>query len=710
MAEQVKFGANVNEVGINTALSQYAERKAQDVAVDRFDYGKAFNEGTKVALAYKDAEDKSDTAQAKADYLELITSSDYRDTDSVGKAELIEKMYDVSTDTSEAYKSSLLSYSAGEYGRQYEARNEIEVNAKYNTMPSYFEASGQDPETFVAQEVAKDPRLNPAQVRDSIILGKFQKWGTDIMSIDIDLRSDDVGVLSKNIALAEQQLGDALKQIEEEKKPFKNPKFLTTKEKKAQAMVEQEERGLMQVAKQKQEEIKEAHYAIRALGVQSKYRLTPEQMNPHIDATASNEYASMKAKKEYYDKYQERKEADVYTYQNPIGQRKGALPDNSIVKEERQDQVTSTLINTWNKGDMVNFVRIADNEGTLAKDMGQSVIMQFNSAETNEELQALTRQLKTMEIQPSGSRVMRNMFTDKEYARIKGLEYLSIARPGEDLATLRSYMDQRLQDTSKVEFDPDTFSDIQTYARKLGSRGYAYLETMNTLQQIDPSIAEDKYEEIYKTFNQTIGEHNGIKVDTSIAPNPSDASLNPERADALQNEQFNVTPTSKTYLHDDIVVAKDEFGGQVEVRRVTNVNDVVDKVEMEETKRERSREEEAMEAPVGSWDRAKAGIKATFKSGVRTASDKVSRGLISVKDFFKSLDPTTDKTMPKNMKSQLSLETVQELQDELVIELPEDFSMLSKTDQLQVRQAIEKNKVEYKLLEQYKTKLRQGEM
>jgi len=714
MAEQVRFGADLNSINVNTEMAQVTSDKAKNVRVDRFDFGKAFDEGAELAVAFKDTQNKVDANQAQVDYTQLVLSPEYRDTNGVGRAELLENFYDEHRESSEAYKASLLSTSASEYARQYEARNLIETNAKYNTMPSYFEASGMDPETFVAQEVAKDPRLNPAQVRDSIILAKFQKWGTDIMSIDIDLKSDDVNVLSKNIALAEQQLGDALKQIEEEKKPFQNPKFLTTKEKKAQAMVEQEERALMLIVKQKQEEIKEAHYAIRALAVQSGYRgITPEQMAPHIDATSPNSYTAMKDKKDFTEKFEERKEADLDLINNPIGQRKGPSPHNSLVKEERPKLVTATLMNLWNKGDVVNFVRIADNEEEYAKDMGTIIVKQFNSAKTTEELEKIQAIIKQIEVQPSGARVLRTMISDDEYIRMKKLEQATILRPTEDLVKLRAWVDQKEQTIGDVPINPDDWGTYIKRASSLGDQGIAYLNMMKHLNSLDPKQAKEKEAEVYKKFKGNIKTVNGVQVDTSFAPSPADASLNPELAEDLIDEQFVNKPSKKVYFKGGIVMAVDEFAGQVELRKVTDVNEVVDRLEMEKAKRSRKTEEEGMDAPVGSWERIKASAKSSFRNMIRTSTDTASKGLASVKDVYNKLEGfvkgsgNEEKHIPLSRQEKIT--DIEAVQKELVVERPIDFDKLPKQQQLQIDYAIEKNKVQYNILNRLKEQYIKGE-
>jgi hypothetical protein len=137
MAEQIQFGADVNTVNVNTQGAQELLNKAKNVRVDYFDAGKAFQEGTQVAVRLKDAIDKGEANQAKADYLSFITSDEYRS--SGNKADSMEQFYDTVRDKDDAYKDALLAYSANEYSRQFDVRNEKEVTSKLNTMGAYYE-------------------------------------------------------------------------------------------------------------------------------------------------------------------------------------------------------------------------------------------------------------------------------------------------------------------------------------------------------------------------------------------------------------------------------------------------------------------------------------------------------------------------------------------------------------------------------------------
>jgi hypothetical protein len=312
--------------------------------------------------------------------------------------------------------------------------------------------------------------------------------------------------------------------------------------------------------------------------------------------------------------------------------------------------------------------------------------------------------------QPGGARVIRNMVTDDEYSRMITAQAVMAAGIQPDAISARRYVDEAMRSPSTVMFDKGTLADIQDYARKLGPQGANYIAVMETINKIDPSIAEDKYKDIYKLFKSNIDERNGVKIDTTYGQATHEKALNPEIASSLEDEKFVNKPTTKIYLKNNVVIAKDDFGGTVEIKRVDDVVDAADAIEMKRQAEERKQEKEDLNAPVGSIERIKAGAKASFVNSIRKMADEVSSGFRAVKDFFGSFfsdDDKESKELSANATEKIKL--VDSVIKEYVTELPEDFDKLSPTDQRKVKQAIEKNKASVKLLEQLKEKIRKGE-
>jgi len=582
MAEAL-FGTNITEVGVNLQGAKTQALKAQSIANSDTGLEGVSELVTGAVNTYTTTKKTIDSNKASMDYINMVTSEQYLDLDDVGKAEQLENIYGGLAEEPSAYVSTFKSLSSGEFVRADKGRRTKENNALYNSAYSsslaYAEApSGQIKEggegrvsdlitneeagktkaDFVNDYTKANPQLEKVVVSRSLLAGAYQEIEAAISMAD---RTEE------GLATLRQDIADI-------KAPYESPMFLTTREKQGQEYVNALERGMQTQLKGFEAEIKNNHYSKLAANAKDGYRALPSTMYPSIDATASNPLAAEKQKQEVDKKYQERTQADVYNSTYPVGDRPGALPlDNPLLKKERQAAVTKELFSRFLVGDSENFTRIADNEGQLTREIGQSILVQFNKSSTNEEINSILDRVKEINEQPSGARVLRQMFTDDEYTRVLGVSYMSQARPDWDMKQVKDFVDQAQQATTTVKLSPSDNSKIFDLAVKLGTQGDKFLSVVQGLTKINPQLALDEYKNIARNFSDQIGEDSsGIKVDKSMANNPAEHRdiIDPEQVDKAINSALPTGTTSKVFLPNNIVVAKNDWSGTIDVRDVSN--------------------------------------------------------------------------------------------------------------------------------------------
>ena len=625
------FGQEFTDVNVNLSGAKIHEQRAKDIAASSkstIDFAGVTQGVAAISSQVVEANKITEANKAKQDYLGMVMSEGYRDADAVARAEMYEGIYGGLGDQSKAYQDAFIGYSSGQYIKEVDERSVIEDNAIYSSAPASMKAwmgedsgeiqkgfgvedsrpisneeLGKTPMDFAQKLKETNPRLDMAIINTALLSGAYEEMMVEIVS-----------------AGNETQLSEALKNIEDIKKPYKNPTFLQTKSKKGSEIIRALETQIGLAVKNKKAEFKEAHFSALAEVEKTGNRTPPSIVEGHIDATASNPYASAKQKTEYRKKYEERIEADDYNGNYGAGNRTGIMPDNKTLKDERQKMVTSNLYKNFTAGNASDFVRVANNEVGMTKQMGEGILTQFNKTEKSSDMDMIMNRLNEINQVPQGATVLRQMFSDDEYTRIMSIKYRSMYKPNDDMDKVRDYIDQTAQSLQNMKLDPKSNAEMLEYATELGDQAGAYLNVMSNMLKINPQLAKNEYKDIARYFEGQVGKDNsGMKENVSMSPSPSSHPniIDKDAVDVAINAVLPEGTTSKTYLPGGVVMAKDAASGTI---ALINVTDTVK--EAEEATIQKMVEEQAQEQ-ADIVTNPLVGAKVAAKSFIRTLVDNV---------------------------------------------------------------------------------------
>ena len=647
MANEVRFGqTQVNDVHISTQGGKKAGRVMDNIFSKPTDNGihAAVVEAGNLARSLKVADDNKEANEAKNHWRQFYTSEGYIQASDTNKAEMVEEFYGATIDRSESYQNSLKGYSQGEYYRASTGRHKDLITSGVNNAPASIEAfMEEDVDTNTGISNRRTLGLTKADgIADYIekfpyMKGSEVEIAQSLLTTDYQRMYDEV-----SSATNMEGLSNAIANTEDIKKDLQSPFLLNSKQKEAMQANKTRESVLQNLIKAKKEQFKNEAYSRIAVAVEGKYRMLPTAVSADIDMTADNPLSAAKQKIQYMEKHVEITEADSYNASYSAGNRPAVLPDNPLLKEERQKMVTSTLFNHFSSNNMSEFVRVADNENDMTSDLGTSILTQFNKIESTDDLNGIMNKLNLINAQPKGATVLRQMFTDDDYIRMMSIKFMSQARPTESIDTIRNYIDQQAQAVSTVKLDPNKTASMYKKAVKLGTQADAYINVMQGLLKINPQLAQAEMNNIYSTFEKQVGKKNGLKYDTSMASNPADGRgiIDPEAVDLAIDGILPEGTTSKTFLPGNNIIAKDAFSGIITVR---NVGDVVQESETNTTNRLLKEHEELIEEvktdPV-------VGAKVALKSFTRTVVDNIG-------DFIQAT-PNVLGDLVGNMTSRLS--------------------------------------------------------
>jgi len=543
--------------------------------------------GAKAYTSLVADKDSIEANKAKGYWQSIYESPGFKDASDTDKANMIENTREAYIGESKAFQSAFIEYSSSSYARAATGRGEEEDNTYYNAAGAakaawldketdnwvqgmgvgegYYATNkdihGEDAnKTFVDKYQEAHPRLSKVVIGRSLLGDAYSQAISDI----------DAAPATK------KGLEEAMANVADIKKEYQDKMFLNRKDKEGQAYIKMLESGISTAITNKQKEIKNVSYDALAVNAANGYRMPPVVMDKHIDAIATNVYTAAKDKIALEKKYLERTQADAFTASNPVGERKQFLPTNPILKEERQKEVTATLFNHFNTGDMQNFVRVAENETGMTKQTGEQFITMFNKATTNEEVSVLLDKFDLIDAQPQGAGVLRQMLTDDEYTRVKEIGYALQSRPDLTPGQARDWIDGNKTKINKLGLPPLKQRKLFEYAVKLGPQYDAYMSHMKHVMAGNPDIGEKEMKEAalhFSKMNQV--DSTGKKTNIAMGTNPADdpSVMNKKDVDTKINKSLGDTVTNKTFLSNGIVIGKDEYGGTM---KIINTNDKVD--------------------------------------------------------------------------------------------------------------------------------------
>ena len=634
-----KFGAEKTTVNAAMGKSLGASMEAQNILnsdTGFIDFGKITREAAQLTTNILDTKKTVQSNEAKQHYIDMVSSKDYINASDTNKAEMFENFYTNMGEQSKAYQNAFSSYSANEFIRASTGRETETTNAYYRQADaaktnyltendSVYDANGillpeykgitddngveiypetkekRDAASFVEYYMKQRPSM------DKVVLNRALLFG---------MRDEVLSTIS--LANTPEELNEALQTVKEIEEPFQSNHFLTTKSTAGKSLITELNNQKKQMITAKQSQFKSQAYTRIATAEDSGYRIIPEAIKEDIFFTSDNILSGQRAYKTYVDNYNLRTEADNYTVSNPIGQRTQAIPDNKLVKEEREESVTATLVENFTNGNNSFFIQVATNEAGMAKKGGEELLLQFNNIQDPKDLSSYVSHVVEISKMPKGARAIRQTIGDEGYVDILTTHYLASSIYSGDVVKARNYVYDNDRVTTKKSMNSSMAADMKDITAKLGLQADAFNAVIQRMHNISPGAAEKHYKDIAKIFLDTTETSGGVKFNKSMGDIPSSAIAPEKIVENIITEhtkQYGGNPTEVSYVGNS-VFTYDAYGGTATLQDLNSLVEKTDAVEIEMARQEAIEKKRAQGTILGDVDRVVTDILPEIVLGV----------------------------------------------------------------------------------------------